>query len=282
VSPEGILLVDKPKGMTSHDMVDAARRTFATRKVGHAGTLDPMATGLLILGVGRATRLLRFLGELDKTYEGTGRLGAETDTLDAEGSIVRTTPVDATREAVERAVGSLVGRTLQRPPSYSAVKVGGRKLYEAARKGETLEAPPRPIHVEAFEVLAYEPPDFSFRVTCSAGTYVRVLVADAGSFLGCGAHLIRLRRSAIGPFRVEDAGAPGEAREPLPMERAVAHLPRVQLDAVEAGAAANGSILGPAGIEGPYGVFAPDGRLIGVWRDDGAKARPEMVLGPAP
>jgi len=282
VSPEGILLVDKPKGMTSHDVVDAARRTFATRKVGHAGTLDPMATGLLILGVGRATRLLRFLGELDKTYEGTGRLGAETDTLDAEGSIVRTTPVDATREAVERAVGSLVGRTLQRPPSYSAVKVGGRKLYEAARKGETLEAPPRPIHVEAFEVLAYEPPDFSFRVTCSAGTYVRVLVADAGSFLGCGAHLIRLRRSAIGPFRVEDAGAPGEAREPLPMERAVAHLPRVQLDAVEAGAAANGSILGPAGIEGPYGVFAPDGRLIGVWRDDGAKARPEMVLGPAP
>jgi len=282
VSPEGILLVDKPKGMTSHDMVDAARRTFATRKVGHAGTLDPMATGLLILGVGRATRLLRFLGELDKTYEGTGRLGAETDTLDAEGSIVRTTPVDATREAVERAVGSLVGRTLQRPPSYSAVKVGGRKLYEAARKGETLEAPPRPIHVEAFEVLAYEPPDFSFRVTCSAGTYVRVLVADAGSFLGCGAHLIRLRRSAIGPFRVEDAGAPGEAREPLPMERAVAHLPRVQLDAVEAGAAANGSIRGPAGIEGPYGVFAPDGRLIGVWRDDGAKARPEMVLGPAP
>jgi len=282
VSPEGILLVDKPKGMTSHDVVDAARRTFATRKVGHAGTLDPMATGLLILGVGRATRLLRFLGELDKTYEGTGRLGAETDTLDAEGSIVRTTPVDATREAVERAVGSLVGRTLQRPPSYSAVKVAGRKLYEAARKGETLEAPPRPIHVEAFEVLAYEPPDFSFRVTCSAGTYVRVLVADAGSFLGCGAHLIRLRRSAIGPFRVEDAGAPGEAREPLPMERAVAHLPRVQLDAVEAGAAANGSILGPAGIEGPYGVFAPDGRLIGVWRDDGAKARPEMVLGPAP
>lgn len=280
--PEGLLLVDKPKGMTSHDVVDAVRRACTTRKVGHAGTLDPMATGLLIVGVGRATRLLRFLGDLVKTYEGAGRLGAETDTLDAEGSIVRTRPVDATREAVERAAGSLVGRTMQRPPSYSAVKVGGRKLYEAARKGEVLEAPQRPIHVEAFDVLTYEPPDFSFRVTCSAGTYVRVLVADVGSILGCGAHLIRLRRSAIGPFRVEDAGPPGEAREPLPMERAVAHLPRVQIDAVEASAAANGSILGPAGIEGPYAVFAPDGRLIGVWRDEGAKARPEMVLGPAP
>ncbi len=276
------MLVDKPKGMTSHDVVDEVRRSLRTRKVGHAGTLDPLATGLLILGVGRATRLLRFLGDLAKTYEGAGRLGVETDTLDAEGSVVRSAPVEATRGDVARAAGTLVGPSLQRPPAYSAVKIGGRKLYQAARRGEELEAPARPIHVEAFEVLTYEPPDFGFRVTCSGGTYVRVLVADVGSALGCGAHLISLRRIAIGPFRVEDAGPPESPPEALPIERAVAHLPRVDLDAVEAVAAANGSILGPAGIKGPYGVFGPDGRLIGVWRDDGAKARPDMVLGPGP
>jgi tRNA pseudouridine55 synthase len=280
--PEGLLLVDKPGGVTSHDVVDAVRRATGTRKVGHAGTLDPMATGLLLVGVGRATRLLRFLGDLVKTYEGVARLGVETDTLDAEGSIVRTAPVEATREDVERAVGSLVGRRMQRPPAYSAVKVGGRKLYEAARRGEELQAPSRPIHVEAFEVLGFESPEVSFTVRCSAGTYVRVLVADVGSALGCGAHLIRLRRTAIGPFRVEDAGPPDDVGGLLPIERAVAHLPRIQLDAEEARAAANGSILGPAGIQGPYAVFGPDGSLIGVWQDEGAKARPEMVLGPAP
>ncbi len=280
--PEGLLLVDKPGGVTSHDAVDAVRRATGTRKVGHAGTLDPMATGLLLVGVGRATRLLRFLGDLVKTYEGVARLGVETDTLDAEGSIVRTAPVEATREDVERAVRSLVGRRMQRPPAYSAVKVGGRKLYEAARRGEELQAPSRPIHVEAFEVLGFESPEVSFTVRCSAGTYVRVLVADVGSALGCGAHLIRLRRTAIGPFRVEDAGPPDDAGGLLPIERAVAHLPRIQLDAEEARAAANGSILGPAGIQGPYAVFGPDGSLIGVWQDEGAKARPEMVLGPAP
>jgi tRNA pseudouridine55 synthase len=280
--PEGLLLVNKPGGVTSHDVVDAVRRATGTRKVGHAGTLDPMATGLLLVGVGRATRLLRFLGDLVKTYEGVARLGVETDTLDAEGSIVRTAPVEATREDVERAVRSLVGRRMQRPPAYSAVKVGGRKLYEAARRGEELQAPSRPIHVEAFEVLGLESPEVSFTVTCSAGTYVRVLVADVGSALGCGAHLIRLRRTAIGPFRVEDAGPPNDAGGLLPIERAVAHLPRIELDAEEARAAANGSILGPAGIQGPYAVFGPDGSLIGVWQDEGAKARPEMVLGPAP
>lgn len=273
--------MDKPKGMTSHDVVDAVRRGLGTRKVGHAGTLDPMATGLLLVGVGRATRLLRFLGDLPKTYEGTGRLGVETDTLDAEGAVVRTAPVSATREDVERVISGLVGGSMQRPPAYSAVKVGGRKLYEAARKGERLEAPSRPIHVDTFEVLALEPEGFDFRVRCSGGTYVRVLIADVGSLLGCGAHLTRLRRTAIGPFRVEDA-APLEALpDPLPIEAAVGHLPRVDVEADEARAAANGSILAPVGVEGPYGVFGPDGRLIGVWRDQGAKARPETVLAPA-
>lgn len=279
--PEGLLLVDKPPGMTSHDVVDAVRRALGTRKVGHAGTLDPMATGLLMIGVGRATRLLRFLRDLPKTYEGTGVLGAETTTLDAEGEVTRTAPVTVTRDELERAAAALEGESMQRPPAYSAVKVGGRKLYEAARKGEALEAEPRPIRIDGFEILAFASPTFEFRVTCSGGTYVRVLVADVGSALGCGAHLARLRRTAIGPFRVRDAVPPSEPGEPLPVDRVVAHLPRVDLEEPEeAKAAANGSILAPAGLDGPYAVFAPDGHLVGVWRDVGARARPEMVLGP--
>lgn len=281
MKPEGLRLVDKPKGVTSHDVVDAVRRALGTRKVGHAGTLDPMATGLLLVGIGRATRLLRFLSDLEKTYEGTGFLGVETDTLDADGEVVRTADVSVSEQDLARAVAGRVGDSLQRPPSYSAVKVGGRKLYEAARKGEELEAPPRPIVVSAFDVIAYEPPEFAFRVVCSSGTYVRVLVADVGTVLGCGAHLARLRRTAIGPFGVADASPPDALGPTLPVERAVAHLPRVDLGAEESRVAAHGSILGPAGIVGPYAVFGSDGRLIGVWRDEGAKARPEMVLGPS-
>jgi tRNA pseudouridine55 synthase len=278
--PEGLLLVDKRSGMTSHDVVDAVRRVLGTRKVGHAGTLDPMATGLLLVGVGRATRLLRFLGDLPKTYEGTGVLGVETATLDADGEVTRTSEVVVTRGALEAAAAALVGDSMQRPPAYSAVKVGGRKLYEAARKGEVLEAVPRAIHVEAFEILTFGSPEFGFRVTCSGGTYVRALVADVGAALGCGAHLGRLRRTAIGPFDVRDASPPERLGAPLPIERAVAHLPRVDLEeAEEARAAANGSILAPTGLEGPYAVFAPDGHLVGVWRDVGAKAKPETVLG---
>jgi len=279
VSPaEGLLLVDKPKGVTSHDVVDEARRALGIRKVGHAGTLDPMATGLLILGVGRATRLLRFLGELPKAYEGTALLGVETDTLDAEGEVLRTAEVEADRAALERAMAARVGGSMQRPPAYSAVKVGGRKLYEAARSGERVEAAPRPVRVDAFDLLAFDPPRFDFRVTASGGTYVRVLVADVGTDLRCGAHLTRLVRTGIGPFLLRDAADASELRAPLPLDRAVAHLPRIDLDTEEATAATHGRILGPAGIEGPYAVFGPGGTLIGVYRDDGATARPEVIL----
>jgi tRNA pseudouridine55 synthase len=274
---EGLLLVDKPAGITSHDVVDVERRRLGTRRIGHAGTLDPMATGLLVLGVGRATRLLRYLGDLPKSYEGTARLGVQTDTLDAEGTVVRTAPVTASRDDVERACRSLLGASMQTPPAYSAVKVGGRKLYEAARRGERVEAPPRRIRVDRFDVLAFEPPDVGFAVTCSGGTYVRVLVADVGERLGCGAHLVRLRRTAIGPFEVGGAHPPGEGAL-LPVETAVDHLPRVELGAEEAAAAAHGRVLAPAGVPGPHAVFAPDGRLVGVWRDEGARARPEVVL----
>ncbi len=278
---EGLLLVDKPRGLTSHDVVDVVRRALGTRKVGHAGTLDPMATGLLVVGVGRATRLLRFLGDLPKTYEGTGRLGEETDTLDAEGHVVRRAEVHVSREELEAALRALEGESLQRPPAYSAAKVGGRKLYEAARRGEALEAPPRRIRVEAFELLGFDGRDFDFRVTCSGGTYVRVLVADVGRALGCGAHLVRLVRTAIGPFTLGEAVPPQDVRTPLPLETAVRHLPRVQLSWDEAEAARHGRPLGPAGLAGPYGVFDPAGRLVGVYRDQGAAARPEVILAPA-
>jgi len=271
------MLVDKPSGVTSHDVVDVVRRSLRTRKVGHAGTLDPMATGLLILGVGRATRLLRYLGDLSKSYAATGRLGEETDTLDADGQIVRSASVDVSRAEIEGACAALVGDSLQTPPAYSAVKVGGRKLYEAARKGDALEAPARRIRVDVFEVSAFDGRDVEVRITCSGGTYVRVLVADVGRALGCGAHLVRLRRTAIGPFRVEDARPPGVG-EPLPIERAIGHLPSIHLDAEEARAASHGRLLGPAAIDGPYAVFGPDGALKGIYRDAGASARPEVVL----
>jgi tRNA pseudouridine55 synthase len=275
---EGLLLVDKPKGVTSHDVVDAARRALGIRRIGHAGTLDPMATGLLILGVGRATRLLRFLADLPKTYEGTGLLGVETDTLDAEGEVVRTAAVSVDGAALERAMAARVGASMQPPPAYSAVKVGGRRLYDAARTGQPVEAAPRPVRIDTFDLLTFDPPRFDFRVTTSGGTYVRVLVADVGADVGSGAHLIRLVRTAIGSFHVQDAVAMAEASDPLPIETAVAHLPRIELEVEEATAATHGRILGPAGIEGPYAVFGSERGLIGVYRDDGAKARPQVIL----
>jgi tRNA pseudouridine55 synthase len=274
-------VIDKPAGVTSHDVVDRVRRALGTRKVGHAGTLDPIATGVLLVGVGRATRLLRFLSDLPKTYEGTARLGVTTDTLDAEGEIVATSAVDVSPRALDAAVAGMVGDHLQRPPAYSAVKVGGRKLYEAARAGERLEVRARPIHVESFEIMGFASPDAEFRVTCSSGTYVRALLADVGDALGCGAHLTRLVRTGIGPFVVADAVPPDDPGPPLPLEQAVAHLPRVVLHPEEAIAASHGRILGPAGIEGPYGVFAPDGHLVGVYGDDGAKAKPQVIVAPA-
>ena len=273
---DGLVLVDKPTGVTSHDVVDRVRRQLGTRKIGHAGTLDPMATGLLVLGVGRATRLLRYFGDLAKTYEGRARLGVETDTLDAEGTVTRTAEVEVDRPSLERAVAGFVGASMQRPPAYSAVKVGGRRSYDAARAGETLEAAPRPIHVDAFEVRSFDPPNFAFAVTCSGGTYVRSLVADVGASLGCGAHLTQLRRTAIGPFGVDDAEWGGGIA--IGLDDALRHLPRVDISEEEATAAGHGRILGPAGIAGPYAVHAPDGRLVGVYRDDGAKARPEVIV----
>ncbi|HEX9411357.1 MAG TPA: tRNA pseudouridine(55) synthase TruB [Actinomycetota bacterium] len=274
----GLLLVDKPAGITSHDAVSRVRRALGVRKVGHSGTLDPMATGLLVMGVGRGTRLLRFLGEFPKLYEGTGVLGVETTTLDAEGDVVREAPVAVSEPELRAAVASLEGDIEQAPPAYSAVKVGGERSYRAARRGEAVDAPPRRVHVYAFNVRRFDPPRFDFRVRCSGGTYVRSLVADVGHAIGCGAHVAALRRTAVGPFEVEAAGPPDDPGPLLPVERAVAHLAAVTLHEEEARVAAHGSILGPAGIAGPYRALAPDGMLIGIYRDEGTKAVPEIIL----
>ncbi len=279
--PEGLLLIDKPAGITSHDAIAQIRRALGTQKVGHAGTLDPMATGLLVVGVGRATRLLRFLGDLPKIYEGVLHLGVETTTLDADGEVVRESPVPAfTDEEVRAVMTAKLGASAQTPPAFSAVKVGGRKLYEAARKGEHLQAAARIVRVDRFELRSRDGADVAFVCEVSGGTYVRVLAADVGGALGVGAHLTSLRRTAIGPFEVRDARSPQDPGVPLPAARAVAHLPRFDLDAEEAVAASHGRVLAPAGIEGPYGVYGPGG-LIGIWRDAGSKAVPEMVLAPA-
>lgn len=276
----GLLLIDKPAGITSHDAVARVRRTLGVRKAGHSGTLDPAATGLLLIGVGRATRLLRFLGELPKVYQGTGHLGVETDTLDATGTIVRESPVDVAEEELASAMGRFVGEIEQIPPAYSAVKVAGERMYRAARRGESVEAAPRQVHVEGFDLTGFHSPRFDFEVTCSAGTYVRTLVADVGTQLGCGAHLKRLRRTAIGPFKVEDASSPDEPGRVLPLMSAVEHLASVTLLEEEAKVAVHGCCLGPAGISGSYRALAPDGRLIGIYRDEGTKAVPEVILAP--
>lgn len=276
----GLLLIDKPSGITSHDAVARVRRALGLRKVGHSGTLDPAATGLLLIGVGRATRLLRFLNDLPKIYQGRGVLGVETDTLDADGTVVRESAVDVNERDLQAVLDGLTGDIEQIPPAYSAVKVGGKKLYEAARRGEVVEAAPRRVHVYSFDLSRFESPAFDFEVRCSAGTYVRSLVADVGRVLGSGAHLAALRRTAIGPFEVASATPPDDPGPLLPLDRAVAHLSSVTLEEEEARVAVHGCCLGPAGIAGPYRALAPDGRLIGIYRDQGAKAVPEVILAP--
>lgn len=205
---EGFLLIDKPEGMTSHDVVDRLRRLTGVRRIGHAGTLDPFATGLLVVGVGRgATKRLGEVMGKDKAYEATAVLGATTATQDKTGEIMPTDPARPfpPEAEVRTAMATFLGPQRQTPPMFSAKKVGGRKLYELARKGETVERKPSEITVHAFDLLSYDPPRLAFLVRCSSGTYVRTLAHDLGAALGTGGYLETLRRTAIGEFLVEDA-----------------------------------------------------------------------------
>jgi tRNA pseudouridine55 synthase len=203
---DGVLLVDKPAGLTSHDVVDRIRRRFRFRKVGHGGTLDPMATGLLVILVGRGTRLSERVMASDKAYEGVMRLGVRTDTEDVDGRILSEADASGvSEEAVRLAMARRVGDLLQTPPMISAIKKDGVPLYKLARQGRTVERSPRLIHLYEFSLLNYEPPRARFRLSCTKGTYVRTLCADIGEELGCGAFLESLRRLAAGGFRVADA-----------------------------------------------------------------------------
>lgn len=202
----GFLLIDKPAGPTSHDVVDAVRRATGEKRVGHAGTLDPFATGLLIVGVGReATREFQELVGLDKAYEAVMTLGATSDTQDKTGVIEVVEGVEVTEGKMREAMKPFVGRLKQVPPMYSAKKQGGKKLYELARKGLEVERAPVDVSVHALDLLSFDPPHATIRVSCSSGTYVRTLAHDIGQALGCGAYLEALRRTAIGPFGIAEA-----------------------------------------------------------------------------
>jgi tRNA pseudouridine55 synthase len=266
---EGILVIDKPSGPTSSDVVQRVQRLLRADRVGHTGTLDPLATGVLPLCLGRATRLSQFFTEADKSYRTEVRLGARTDTGDSLGKIVQERQVPA--------LATLRGEQLQTPPMYSAVKVAGERLYEAARRGEEVARAARPIRVHRFELMAVTASGLTLEVDCSKGTYVRTLVEDLGEKLGCGAHLTALRRLRSGRFGLEDA-LPLEALERVAlargklfsMERAVETLPRLVLDAAAATGVRHGRV--PKGGDAPAGLLAlfdEAGALLAVARADG-------------
>lgn len=202
----GVLLVDKPTDHTSHDVVARLRGKLKMKKIGHAGTLDPMATGLLIMLIGKATRISQYLISLDKVYTGTVKLGVVTNSQDAEGEVMETRPVpEFTEEQVRTAIRSFMGDQYQTPPMFSAIKIGGVPLYKKARKGEEVAREPRFIRISEYEMTRFELPEIDFRVHCSKGTYVRTLAHDLGQKLGCGGHLSALRRTSTDHFNVSDA-----------------------------------------------------------------------------
>jgi len=203
-TPEGILLVDKPQGITSHDVVSKLRRIFHIKKIGHAGTLDPMATGLLLMLIGKATKVSQYLMSMDKEYIGTIRLGQSTDSQDADGEVVEERPVPELDEAdILKQMKGFLGDQYQTPPMYSAKKVNGQPLYKLARKGKTVAREPRVIHISKFEMTRFALPEVDFLVACSKGTYVRTIAHDFGERLDCGGHLCGLRRTGVGSFRIE-------------------------------------------------------------------------------
>lgn len=287
--PHGIAVVDKPAGWTSHDVVAKARGLLGTRKVGHSGTLDPDATGVLLLGVGRCTRLLAYLSGLDKTYVGEVVLGTATSTLDAAGEITDTWDMSGVTVAeVRAAAAGLTGDILQVPPMVSAKQVGGRRLHAMARQGVEIERQPVRVHVERFGVG--EPIAagvFPVEVVCSSGTYVRSLAADLGAALGGGAHLRRLRRLAVGPFDIAEAVALEALTTArlLPAVVAFRGRERVTVGDDVAGAIGHGRVL-PAetlGVEGdgPWAVVDTDGRLLAVYqRHRRTMVKPAVVLVP--
>lgn len=292
---EGFLLVDKPPAWTSHDVVARARGLLGERRVGHAGTLDPMATGLLVLGVGRATRLLRFIQAAPKVYEARAVFGVATDTLDADGAVLEREPMDVDEDAVAAVLHRFTGTILQVPPMVSALKVGGRRLYDLARQGVEVEREARPVQIHELELTDFAPgpyPEVALRVRCGSGTFVRTLADDIAGALGGRAHLIELRRTAIGGLVVDEAvtvealqaaaGAGAAASVLLTPAQGMRDLPAVTVDGDTAVAVGHGSVFPAAGLgidsAGDHAVVDSSGALIAVYRSDGRRAAPEVVL----
>ncbi|MDT0183820.1 tRNA pseudouridine(55) synthase TruB [Microbacterium sp. ARD31] len=280
----GLVVVDKAPGMTSHDVVARVRRLAGTRKVGHAGTLDPMATGVLVLGVDRATRLLGHLMLTEKAYDATIRLGVATTTDDAEGEVVSTSPVDGvTEDDVRRALAGFVGDIEQVPTAVSAIKVDGRRAYARVRAGEDVELPARPVTIHELVVHEVSLPDVRISVRCSSGTYIRAIARDLGAALGVGGHLTALRRTAVGSFdlgvaRTLEALAEDFAVLPIADAARSSFVP-VDLDEGQAADVRFGRALDltlPG--EGPHALFAPDGAFLALYEQRGQQAKAVAVF----
>ncbi len=302
VSLDGLIVVDKPVGWTSHDVVAKLRRLTGERRIGHAGTLDPTATGVLPLGIGQGTRVIEYLLDDDKAYRATVRLGSTTDTDDAEGTVVRTGDWrSVTEEQVRAALGVFVGTIAQVPPAYSAIKRGGVPLHRLARAGEAVRPEPRRVTIYRIDVLAIALPDVTFEVVCSKGTYVRSLARDLGEALGCGGHLATLRRLRAGPFTLADAHTLGEIEDAtasgglpallLPLDRPLLHTPALILDRRQESLLLTGRPLRHVGAPAtpPRGstadvaarrarAYGDDGAFVAVARHDGTAWVPEKVF----
>jgi tRNA pseudouridine55 synthase len=285
----GLVIVDKATGCTSHDVVARLRRLAGTRRVGHAGTLDPAATGVLICGVGRATRLLGHLLLAEKEYEATIQLGVTTSTDDAEGEVLTRRPVEGVTDAdIAGNVAALTGAIDQVPSSVSAIKVGGVRAYARVRAGEDVHLAARRVTVHRFDVLERRGEQLELLdvvVNCTSGTYIRALARDLGEALGCGAHLTALRRTKVGSFSLAQAHTLTQLAEELTMlplgEAVDAMFTRRDVDAADAMNLRHGRPLTPSGISGPVGVFDPDGQVLALVEDSREAARPLVVLLPA-
>lgn len=291
LASSGLVVVDKPAGMTSHDVVARLRRIFSTRRVGHAGTLDPMATGVLVVGIERGTKFLAHLVATTKSYDATIRLGAATTTDDAEGEVLSEMgAASISNDDVLAGMAALTGDIMQRPASVSAIKIDGKRAHERVRAGEDIEIPARPVTVSRFEALAYRRPDhyldIDVTVDCSSGTYIRSLARDLGESLGVGGHLTALRRTAVGPFLLADALTLDELeatpRLSLSLDDALARsYPVLPVTDEEAAALAMGKWLEPRGLDGTHAAVAPDGRSIALIREKGKRLATVFVARPS-
>ncbi|MBP3081621.1 tRNA pseudouridine(55) synthase TruB [Mycolicibacterium fortuitum] len=291
VPEPGLVIVDKPAGMTSHDVVGRCRRLFGTRKVGHAGTLDPMATGVLVVGIERATKILGLLTATDKSYSATIRLGQTTTTEDAEGEVLQSvSAVHVTDNQIEAAVAGLRGDIEQVPSAVSAIKVDGQRAYKLAREGQKVELAARPVRIDKFEVVAVRRlgdfVDVDVDVDCSSGTYIRALARDVGVTLGVGGHLTALRRTRVGRYGLDVARTledlADHARLSYSLDEAcLVGFPRRDLTDAETEDTRHGRALAPAGIDGVYAATAPDGRVIALLQDGSSRTKNVVVLRPA-